>query len=297
MWAKVSSLFSYAKSHWITTLVTVVLGAGATPLIYQVGGDYLEGRWSSKGVTLYLHSVPLQRGEPVYFFYASPSLANGERLIVPVELAVQNESEKVVKRVALSLRYPKSSDRQEIPNDIFRSTGSISAKDVTLDVNASDEFVYANHRISYMPPKDHINFVDGAFSVSVARAGRSYLSFPSGLDVKASMSSESSASEDWELRYRAVSAENTNQLRDWVKFDYGQKLARELRESEGFLRYLWGWVVSKKVSVFGFYPSYSYEPKMKVYVPENNPKEYKVFRFSPYSRDLIFNDAGLLAFR
>lgn len=44
MWAKVSSLSSYAKSHWITKLVTVVLGAEATPLIYQVGGDYLEGR-------------------------------------------------------------------------------------------------------------------------------------------------------------------------------------------------------------------------------------------------------------
>lgn len=292
MWVKVLSLFSYAKSHWITTLVTVVLGAGATSFIYQVGGDILEGRWSSKGVTLYLHSVPLQRGEPIYFFYGSPDLANGERIIVPVELAAQNESDKVVKRVALSLRYPKSSDRQMISDDIFISTGSISSKDVTVDVNVSDEFVYANHRISYMPPKDHINFVDGAFSVSVTRAGRSYLSLPSGLDVKASMSSESSASEDWELRYRAVLAENTDQLLDWVKFDYGQKLAREFREREGFLKYFWGWALSKKVSVFGFYPNYSYDPVKKVYFPESNPKEYKVFRFSPYSRDLIFNHAG-----
>lgn len=184
MWVKVLSLFSYAKSHWITTLVTVVLGAGATSFIYQVGGDILEGRWSSKGVTLYLHSVPLQRGEPIYFFYGSPDLANGERIIVPVELAAQNESDKVVKRVALSLRYPKSSDRQMISDDIFISTGSISSKDVTVDVNVSDEFVYANHRISYMPPKDHINFVDGAFSVSVTRAGRSYLSLPSGVSVR-----------------------------------------------------------------------------------------------------------------
>ncbi|UXH38778.1 hypothetical protein [Pseudomonas promysalinigenes] len=269
--------------------MTVVLGAGATSFIYQVGGDILDGRWSSKGVALYLHSVPLQRGEPVYFFYGSPSLANGERLIVPVELTAQNESEKVAKRVALSLRYPKSSGRHMIPDNIFRSTGSINSEDVTLDVNASDEFVYANHRISYMPPKDHVNIVDGAFSVSVARAGWSYLSLPSGLDIKASMSSESSASEDWELRYRAVSAENINQLRDWINFDYGQRLAREFREREGFLKYLWGWALSKKVSVFGFNPNYSYDPAEKVYFPKDNPKQYKLFRFSPYSRDLIFN--------
>ncbi|MCO7524845.1 hypothetical protein NJH54_10000 [Pseudomonas asiatica] len=291
MWAKINLLFGYIKSHKVTATIVLFLGAGATSLIYQVGGDIIEGRWSTGGVNLYLHSAPLQRGEPIYLFYASPSLANGERLIVPVELNVGNDSDKVSNKVVLSIRFPKAAGRDLIPNDIQRYNGSISPKEVTLEVNADKEFVYANHRVSYMPPKDHINFIDGAFSVPVARAGRSYLSFPSGMDVKATLSSVTSASEDWELRYRAVSAGNTNQLRDWVKFDYGQRLAREFREREGFVKYLWGWALSKKVTVFGFYPDYSYDPEKRVYFPSNDPKEYKMFRFSPYSRDLIFNDA------
>jgi len=291
MWAKINFLFSYIRGHKVTTAVFVFLGASATSLIYQVGGDVVDGRWSAGGVSLYLHSAPLQRGEPIYLFYASPSLVNGERLIVPVELNVGNDSDKVADKVVLSIKFPKGSGRDLIPNDIQRYSGPISPKEVTLDVNSDHEFVYANHRVSYMPPRDHINFVDGAFSVPVARAGRSYLSFPSGMDIKASLSSVTRGSEEWELRYRAVSAENTNQLRDWVKFDYGQRLAREVREREGFLKYLWGWALSKKVTVFGFYPDYQYDPEKKVYFPSNNPKEYKMFRFSPYSRELIFNDA------
>ncbi|MBA6060182.1 hypothetical protein [Pseudomonas juntendi] len=291
MWAKINFLFNCVKGHRITTAVVVFLGASATSLIYQVGGDIVDGRWSTDGVSLYLHSAPLRRGEPIYLFYASPSLVNGERLIVPVELNVGNDSDKVADKVLLTIKFPKGSGRDLIPNDIQRYSGPVSPKEVTLEVNANNEFVYANHRVSYMPPKDHINFIDGAFSVPVARAGRSYLSFPSGLDIKASLSSVTSSSKEWELRYRAVSAENTTQLRDWVKFDYGQRLAREFREREGFFKYVWGWALSKKVTVFGFYPDYQYDPKMKVYFPSNDPKEYKMFRFSPYSRELLFNGA------
>lgn len=289
MWTKVCSLFLYVETHWITTLATLVLGAGATSFIYQVGGDVVEGRWSSSGVSLYIHSVPIERGEPIYIFYASPDLAAGDRLIVPVELAVNNDSEKAAKRVVLSLRYPKGSDRQLIPEEVQAVTGSASPKDVTFDVNANDEFVYVNHRMSYMPPKDHMNFSDGAFSVRVDRAGMSYLSFPAGLDIKASLSSEASASEDWDLRYRAVLAKNISQLQEWVRFDYGQRIARELREREGFVKYFWGWLLSKKVYVYGLYPRFRYDGESRTYFPGGGKNEYKVFRFIPYSRDLLFD--------
>lgn len=291
MWVRIKSFIGDIKNHKVISGLILFLGAGATSLAYQIAGDIVDGRWSAGGVKLYLHSAPLQRGQPIYLFYASPSLASGERLIVPVELNVGNDSDKVSEKVVLSIRFPKGAERNLIPNDIQRYNGPISPKEVTLEVNSDSEFVYANHRASYMPPRDHINFIDGAFSVPVARAGQSYLSFPSGMDIKATLSSVTSASEDWELRYRAVSAENTNQLRDWVRFDYGQRLAREFREREGFVKYLWGWMLSKKVTVFGFYPDYSYDPDERVYFPSSDPKEYKMFRFSPYSRDLIFNDA------
>lgn len=288
MWAVFKRLFFYVKGHRVTALVILCLGAPASPFLYQLGSDFVGGRWSGGGVDLYLHSERLWRNEPVYFFYTSPDISNDERVVVPVELSVHNDSDKAANKVTLSIKYPKSSDRHRLPETAQRHSGSVSDKELTHDVNSSEKFAYSNYRLSFMPPRDSVSLVDGAFAVPVDKAGGSFVSLPLGLDVKASLSSETSASQEWELRYRAVLAQNSGQLRKWVEYDYGQRLARELREREGFWKYTWGWLSRKKVTVFGFYPQFNYVPGLKFYIPSQDPDEYKRFRFSPYSYELFF---------
>ncbi|MEB0227281.1 hypothetical protein [Pseudomonas sp. 10S4] len=285
--SKTSKIFAYIKAHPIAAVV--VLAMPATPFVYQVVGDLSDGKWSGEA-TLYLHSEPLESNSPVYMFYASPTASESERIIVPVEVSVLNDSRKAAKSVNLSLRYVKATDRDKLPESAQTYSGSLGAADIMHDTNSSDSYVYSNYRIALMPPADKISFTDGAFAVPnyLRKDMPVYMSLGSGLDVKASLSSEMQSKHEWDIRYRGVVAKDNKGVGDWIKRDYGEYIAIELREKEGFWRYLWGWATATKVTVFSFSPKFRTDESHKIYVPIKNPEEYKGYRFSPYAKELIF---------
>ncbi|MGV8864922.1 MAG: hypothetical protein ACOH2T_27685 [Pseudomonas sp.] len=285
--SKTGKILAYIKAHPIAAVV--VLAMPATPFIYQVAGDLSDGKWSGEA-TLYLHSEPLESDSPVYMFYASPTVSESERIIVPVEVSVLNNSRKAAKSVNLSLKYVKATDRDKLPESAQTHSGSLGAADIMHDTNSNDSYVYSNYRIALMPPADKISFTDGAFAVPsyLGKDTPVYMSPGSGLDVNASLSSETQSKHEWDIRYRGVVAKDNKGVGDWIKRDYGEYIAIELREKEGFWRYLWGWATATKVTVFSFSPKFRTDESHKIYVPLKNPEEYKGYRFSPYAKELIF---------
>ncbi|BBP56309.1 hypothetical protein PHLH3_59350 [Pseudomonas sp. St386] len=285
--SKTERFFAYVKAHKIATVV--VLAMPATPFIYQVAGDLSDGKWSGE-TTLYLHSEPLESDSPVYMFYASPRISESERIIVPVEVSVFNDSRKAAKSVNLSLKYDKATDRDKLPESAQTHSGSLVEADISHGTNIKDNYAYSNYRIALMPPADKISFMDGAFAIPnyLGKDMPVHRSPGSGLDVKISLSSETQSKGEWDIRYRGVIATDNKGIEDWIKQDYGDYIATELRQKEGFWRYLWRWVTATKVTVFSFSPKYRYHESQKIYVPRKDPEEYKGYRFSPYAKELIF---------
>lgn len=277
----------YVKTHPLTTIIIFILASPVTALVYQVVGDVHDGRWSS-GLAIYLHSEPLQSQNGIYVFYASPRVPSYSRLIIPVEVTAFNDSKKGVKKVALSLRYPLGSDRQKLPESWLTNSGTMSSNDTSHDLNASDKYVYSNYRVISMPPMDRINFSEGGFAVPTSRDVPAFHTQGLGFDIKVSISSEENAATEVDLRYRGVVAEDGKDVAEWLKKDYGVYIAQELRAREGFWGYLWGWMIFKKVTVFGMFPSFISLEDGKFFVPTKKPDDYKRYRFSPYFKEFIF---------
>ena len=266
----------------------ILVVASMTPFLYQVIGDLVEGKWSG-GTEIYVHSERLPDNGPVYIFYTSPIVSELTRIIVPVEIKVVNDSKKAAKDVTLSIRYPKSSSRNELSEIAQTFSGSLSAKDVSVETNTDEKFAWANHKIKMMPPEDKINFVDGAFAVPVGNDTPSYKTTGLGLDVKVSLSSETDPAHGVELRYRGIVADSNKVIGSWLAEDYGQYVALDLRQRDGFWKYFWGWVTSEKITVFGFSTEYRLTENNAFIVPVRNPDEYKKYKFSPYVREFLFS--------
>lgn len=259
------------------------------PHMYTVVGDVLDGKWSGE-TTLYIHSVPLRKDEPVYIFYTTPRLPEAARVMVPVEIALFNDSRKAAKNVVLTLKYDKATDRDKLAGVPHTYEGSLGPKELLSDVNSSVDYTYANHRMASMHPGDHVNVVDGAFALPNHTDTPTYKAPGMGLDVRASLSTDTQSSQEWDIRYRGIVASKNADILEWIRQDYGLYVAADLRRKEGFWGYLWGWALSKKIDIFSFSVKFGRDDSDRFVIPKAAPDEYKLYKFEPYVKEFIFGD-------
>jgi len=282
-----SRSINYIKSHPVAILILFL--APLVPHAYTVVGDFLGGKWSGE-TTLYIHSVPLRKGEPVYVFYTTPRLPEAAKIMVPVEIVLFNDSRKAAKNAVLTLKYDKATDRQKLAAIPHTYEGSLGPRELLSDVNSNYDFTYANHRMASMHPGDQVNVVDGAFALPNHTDTPSYKAPGMGLDVRASLSTDTQSSQGWDIRYRGVVASSNAQILEWVRQDYGLYVAADLRRKDGFWGYLWGWALSKKIDIFSFSVKFGRDDSERFFIPKAAPDEYKLYKFEPYVKEFIFGD-------
>lgn len=252
--------------------------------------SYLDGKLFG-GLSLYLHSEKLKQDEPTYIFFTAPPASQGVPALLPIESSVLNTSMQPEKKVTLSIRYPKQSRREAIPEEFIRHSGSMLADDVVHENNSSNDYSVSIYRADFLAPKDRIGFPDASFITPLEPDSN----LPStaiplqGLDVEFTAYSESQKPQEWQIRYRAVQAKDVDGIAWWIENRYGKHIAMELRKQLGFWRYLYYWATSKETTVYFFSPEFSYLSGLSIYSPTHWPKEYKAIKFSPYATELIFD--------
>lgn len=252
--------------------------------------SYLDGKFFG-GLSLYLHSEKLKQDEPTYIFFTAPPSSQGVPTLLPIESSVLNNSIQPEKKVTLSIRYPKQSRRDAIPEDFIRHSGSMLADDVVHETNSNNDYSVSIYRTDFLAPKDRIGFPDASFIIPLEPdSNLPATAIPlQGLDVEFTAYSESQTPQEWQIRYRAVQAKNVDDIAWWIENRYGKHIAMELRKQLGFWRYLYYWAISKETIVYFFSPEFSYLSGLSIYSPTHWPKEYKAIKFSPYATELIFD--------
>lgn len=287
MVVQLKQVIAAIKRHPVLTTVIFVLGSPVTAFSYAFIADLVDGRWTG-GTEIYIHSEPLTGAEPVYLFYTSPRIPETFKIAVPVEVNVVNDSRKAAKNVTLSLRYPAASFLGAQYDDNTSFSGPHSAKDVWHDRNINAKYSYSNHRIILMTPKDNLDFVEGAYALPLGLDTPRFRTTGLGFDVQVSLSSETESARTKELRFRGVVADDNKGIATWLAQDYGRYVAMDLRNKDGLLQYLWGWITQRKITVYSFFTHYQLNVDGKLYVPMRNPEEYKKYKFSPYVKEFIF---------
>lgn len=283
------SLISKIKKPWLiaSSIVAFILATinYSQPWIMS----YLDGKIFG-GLSLYLHSEKLEREEPTYIFFTAPPTSREIRALLPVESSVLNTSMQPEKKVTLSIRYPKQSNREMIPEEFIRHKGAMLADDVVHETNSDNDYSLSIYRANFLATDDRIGFPDASFIIPLPQdSNLPTISIASqGLDVEFTAYSESRKPEEWQVRYRAVEARNINEMTWWVGSSYKPHIARVLRERLGFWRYFYGWATSKETTVYFFSPEFSYLRGLSIYSPTDWPKAYKGLKFSPYEREHIF---------
>ncbi len=287
--SRLHSLGSKLRKPWLiaSSIVAFVLAVinYSQPWIMS----YLDGRIFG-GISLYLHSEKLERDEPTYIFFTAPPTSREIHALLPVESSVLNTSMQPEKKVTLSIRYPKQSNREMIPEEFIKHSGAMLADDVVHETNSDKKYSLSIYRATFLAADDRIGFPDASFIIPLPPdSNLPDISAPSqGLDVEFTVYSESRKPEEWQVRYRAVEARNVNEMTWWVANSYKPHMARLLRERLGFWRYLYGWATSEETTIYFFSPKFSYLRGLSIYSPTDWPKAYTGFKFSPYERELIF---------
>lgn len=280
------------KALWskIAILASIVVAvAAAIDPIHNLVLSYKEGKLFG-GLSLYLGSEELERSEPTYIFFTAPPTTQGSAALLPVDTSVVNESKQPEKNVTLSIRYPKQSHREAIPEEFIKHSGAMQADDVMHEVNSNSDYTHSNYRIAFLSPEDRLGLSDASFIVPLDFDSN----LPNGLDplfgidVDFTIYSESKRPQEWQVRYRGVQVNDADEMAWWIENRYGQHLAIELRKNLGFWSYLYRWAISQETVVYFFSPEFSYLQNTSIYTPLHWPKIYGARKFSPYVAELIF---------
>jgi hypothetical protein len=275
---------------WLMRSIGAAMALGLVALIYNITIDNVEGKWGGPA-NLYLHSEPLDQNSPTYLFYAVPKGSRNARFLVPIQLSVLNDSRRPAQNATLSIRYDKRSDRSVISSEFIRSMGGRKSSDISHEFNAAGRYDHSIFRAAFLPPGEKASFVDGAFTSPIDFGDKFPILFSTGtgLDLRASIYSENNKTRDWDIRYRGIEVDNGNGIEWWVKNWYGKHVAIETRRTVGFWQYLYGLLVSKKITVYGFAPDFRSLNGGSIYLPGKSPDSYTGFKFSPYVWSLLWD--------
>lgn len=264
--------------------------------IYPKYFDYREGKLDGE-LALTLDGVPLNSTIPTSVFFPAGKAKDGERFLIPIKVILKNAAKTKASEVTLSARYKKEANRGVLNALLGQMhAGPRMLSDLSSEVNGNASYDYAVQRIKYLPPQEEFVLSEGAMSYSLPPTLKAYepLLFNSfeGVDVQITASSEQDEPSRWDLRYRAVRADDMGQINSIVHEFYVKQLAIDLRKQLSKSEYLWRILFGKKVRVVSYAPAYVYIPELALFVPPGEPKDYVYFEYDPYKWALLSDEPG-----
>jgi hypothetical protein len=285
---------SWYRRLWVQLVSLGVFAIAVVEFIYPKYLDYREGKLDGE-LVLTLDGVPLNSTIPTYIFFPSGKAKDGDKFLIPVQVALKNEAKTKATEVTLSTRYEKQANRGVLTALLGQMhAGPRMLSDLSSEVNGNANYDYSVQRIKYLPPQEKFVLSEGAMSYSIPPTLKTYepLLFNAfqGMDVQITASSERDEPSRWDLRYRAVRADNMGHINKIVQEFYVKQLAIDLRRQLSTTEYFWRILFGNKVRVVSYAPSQSYISEMALFFPQGVPKEYVYFEFDPYKWQLLFDE-------
>lgn len=261
---------------------------------YPLYMDFKDGKWGGAIKLGVLNGenpeLKLKEGDPVYLYYTMPRDSAKSRFIIPIQLEVYNSAEVSDQKVRLSIQYEKENLRPSIPEEAMTSAGYGLKSDSKHEIIKSKNHDYSVYAFESLPQKSRRRITDAAFSSKTEEREGIIPLFISryGVNILATTHSHRDKERNWIFRYRGLAVSNEEKVELWMKEWHSKQIAIDLRQDSTFIEYLLGIVFDKKVIVYAFSPKFSYIKTLDLYTPQEDPKEYKVFKFSPYVWGLLF---------
>jgi hypothetical protein len=276
---------------WAGLIAFVGAAAGVKEFVYPVIVDYMDGKFGSS-LELTINNAPLNQGIPTYVLFPAGDAKNTDRFAIPVGLALMNDAQVKAGEVTLSARFDKNAHRAAL-DQFVTYAGSRLTSDVKHETNSDSRHDYAIHRVNFLAPHEGMNFSEGGISLPIPFSLAPYepvlFSAHQGLDLQITALSDRDDEQTWDVRYRAITVHNMDQMSHYIKTYYAKQVALDLRQQLGTWEYLWRIAFGSKAVIVGYEPKFTYFPAVSLYAPPEMPKDHLVYRFDPYKLSLLFD--------